>query len=390
MSNFGPSVCFQVQKIIGVSIGDGNTRNYQVQWAPTWINSANLLGCEHLIDEFVKNQTSGENRNNIADNLLEDFSNTRTLSRQTDCFMNNEDDIGGFSDSRTYGNGNLLDSTIKYTSNNDLASPFSHVSNEEDGQTEVICMDDGDASNPSLEDGVMADSYDTNPNFEWRPMRGNGAGKNKHEEEQTLSDSYEDRSILDDGGGSYVRQENGDIKEETEHPPTHEINNDELTENFSNDEISLEDQKVIIKRLGKGKNSQNTRSRKSTSTNNNNRSACHTAVAGRNHPLWKEHTYFHSEKRTYECMLCNTSFATKGNLTTHFKLHTGYKPYQCLQCNKFFSRKHHLTDHLRLHTGEKPFQCEYCNKAFTRNHHLKDHIRVHHKVDLPTMVAHTT
>jgi len=51
-----PSVCFVVEKIIGVSSGDGNMKNYQVQWAPTWVSSSNLVGCQHLIQEFINKQ----------------------------------------------------------------------------------------------------------------------------------------------------------------------------------------------------------------------------------------------------------------------------------------------------------------------------------------------
>jgi len=53
---FQPSVCFAVEKVIGVSVGEGNVKNYQVQWAPTWVSGLNLMGCEHLIEEFLQQQ----------------------------------------------------------------------------------------------------------------------------------------------------------------------------------------------------------------------------------------------------------------------------------------------------------------------------------------------
>ena len=67
----GPSVCFEVQKITGVSIGDhGNQKTYQVQWAPTWISSFHLVGCEHLIEEFMHQQSSkGLLGNDICDEV---------------------------------------------------------------------------------------------------------------------------------------------------------------------------------------------------------------------------------------------------------------------------------------------------------------------------------
>ena len=38
----GPAACFKVSKIIGVSIGEGNLRNYQVEWEPSWVSAMHL------------------------------------------------------------------------------------------------------------------------------------------------------------------------------------------------------------------------------------------------------------------------------------------------------------------------------------------------------------
>ena len=51
-----PRVQFEVQKIIGISVGVGNVRTYQVEWAPAWVSGYHLIGCEHLIDEFLQKQ----------------------------------------------------------------------------------------------------------------------------------------------------------------------------------------------------------------------------------------------------------------------------------------------------------------------------------------------
>ena len=47
-----PRICFEVEKVIGVS-SDGS---YQVQWAPAWVSKYHLVGCEHLIQEFLQQQ----------------------------------------------------------------------------------------------------------------------------------------------------------------------------------------------------------------------------------------------------------------------------------------------------------------------------------------------
>merc|ERR1712119_70472 len=47
-----PHIRFEVEKVIGVS-SDGT---YQVQWSPAWVSSFHLIGCEHLIQEFLQQQ----------------------------------------------------------------------------------------------------------------------------------------------------------------------------------------------------------------------------------------------------------------------------------------------------------------------------------------------
>ena len=54
-------ICFEVEKIVGVSF-DGNCRRYQVQWAPVWLSSFHLQGCEHLIKDFLRKQEQLETR----------------------------------------------------------------------------------------------------------------------------------------------------------------------------------------------------------------------------------------------------------------------------------------------------------------------------------------
>lgn len=77
MKNVGPSVCYKVEKIIGVSVGEGNVRNYHVQWEPSWINGVHLIGCELLIEEFLHNETD----KNQPSTLTESFSKPQQQKR---------------------------------------------------------------------------------------------------------------------------------------------------------------------------------------------------------------------------------------------------------------------------------------------------------------------
>merc|ERR1711962_226245 len=47
---------FEVEKVVGIS-ADGR---YQVQWAPAWVSKFHLVGCEHLIQEFLQQQGEKE------------------------------------------------------------------------------------------------------------------------------------------------------------------------------------------------------------------------------------------------------------------------------------------------------------------------------------------
>ena len=55
-----PRVCYEVEKIIGMS-SEGNVRTYRVQWSPAWVTGFHLVGCEHLIQEFLQQQQLANN-----------------------------------------------------------------------------------------------------------------------------------------------------------------------------------------------------------------------------------------------------------------------------------------------------------------------------------------
>lgn len=76
-----PSVSFQVEKIIDVVTVEGNVKNFKVQWAPSWVSSLNLFGCEKLIKDFL-NQRCDEYK--CGDNTFTfpmDFSIDRNINQ---------------------------------------------------------------------------------------------------------------------------------------------------------------------------------------------------------------------------------------------------------------------------------------------------------------------
>ena len=68
----------------------------------------------------------------------------------------------------------------------------------------------------------------------------------------------------------------------------------------------------------------------------------------------------HTNKKLYQCNLCNKQFQYKSKFKIHQIIHTGEKPYECSQCSKSFTRKQTLVSHQLAHKGEKPHACIYC------------------------------
>ena len=60
-----PRASFKVEKIIAIS-SEGSCK---VQWAPVWVSRFHLVGCEHLIHEFLQ-QSERETLSRLAEGKL--------------------------------------------------------------------------------------------------------------------------------------------------------------------------------------------------------------------------------------------------------------------------------------------------------------------------------
>ena len=67
---------FEVEKIIGIS-GDGR---YQVQWAPAWVSKFHLVGCEHLIQDFLAEQKQQQHAQNQQEQETEQIHELEACS----------------------------------------------------------------------------------------------------------------------------------------------------------------------------------------------------------------------------------------------------------------------------------------------------------------------
>jgi len=89
-----PRIVFEVEKVMGVS-SDGS---YQVQWAPAWVSKFHLVGCEHLIQEFLQRQQQQEQE--------QEKKNSNNNIKKNSNINNNIKNHNNNSNHRNYNNRN--------------------------------------------------------------------------------------------------------------------------------------------------------------------------------------------------------------------------------------------------------------------------------------------
>lgn len=107
---------------------------------------------------------------------------------------------------------------------------------------------------------------------------------------------------------------------------------------------------------------------------------CHICGKFFKHHLEK-HLLTHSEKKPFQCDICNKTFKRKNHMKTHTKLiHENTTMHQCDICNKKLRSKDALVFHLKRHTKEYCIKCEKCGFGFVRMFEYRKHVKVKHGV----------
>ncbi|XP_070202868.1 PR domain zinc finger protein 10-like isoform X2 [Littorina saxatilis] len=96
----------------------------------------------------------------------------------------------------------------------------------------------------------------------------------------------------------------------------------------------------------------------------------------------KEHVTQHADANGhFTCDYCNKSFEDYHCIRKHMKSFHSDKQYTCNQCNRVFSRPDKLKLHMLRHTSHREFMCETCGRQFKRKDKLKEHIKRMHAGD---------
>ena len=315
-----PQVCFEVEKVIGVS-SDGS---YQVQWAPAWVSKFHLVGCEHLIQEFLQQQNASHHNETIA---------SQRSAFDSDCYNSEEGDSNSiFSKARTVcvemnsqrtallnAVPNNLNDTVPIDSSADLtAGSLQAVPIVTESPKEII------PESGSLLIKVESDSDD--------------------EEVMTTveDDIYASVSMVEFNNSRDVNM-GGDA--ETEHTF--------CTESFNEATIA------------------------SAEGYNQNISYQHSSFTTAQTTFTQCYNTSEDDALKVSCHICHKKFRHKASLKNHLRLHSGEKPWRCEICGYTCAQKGDMNKHMRVHTGDKPYKCDLCQKSFSESGNMKRHMRTH-------------
>ena len=306
MEGSRPSVRFEVEKIIGVS-SDGN---YQVQWAPAWVSKFHLVGCEHLIQEFLQQQQQQQQQK-------------PQQKKQQEHEQPSE-----------------VDNHLHNKSNNTMRiEPAPTVEGTSEGEYEIL---------------------DNHPHEKQQHQQ-----NNQHPRNTRPSNNYDSTQYINESAHfAEAPPLVSDFKkeEEEENDQVYDVDNSEFTSKGDNQTL-ISVQFDDTEQLMDAYNDDDTSSSLllTGDLTPENRSKNYQTTASDDYKKFT--TKSQCSKRHHQCPYCDKKYTMQATLYIHIRTHTGEKPYTCPVCDKSFSVKCNFETHKRIHTKIKPFACDKCGKC---------------------------
>ena len=349
LESFGsrPLMCFEVEKVIGVS----SDRSYQVQWAPAWVSKFHLVGCEHLIEEFLQQQQQKhqqqqqEQQQQQQQKLLQQQQELQQKQQQNKCLQLQLEP-------------QLQKQPLKqyHQQQKQPLKPETEIVGDNNSQ-----QHDDDRLDPN--DGYSIVEADSCPTYIDTPNTTYVSVKLEEEEDEII-EIHSTSSASHDNNSRPFTLMNNDIH----------LNNPEVNPTFLGNTASTHD--------------------------SNRHFTPHSLEANPTHQMmntfysdtaelvddrgWKQ-TNNYSHQTSQQNTLTTTNLTTdpapkrgKCGGRPNCNPKNGERTFVCEYCQKEFSRRHTLTVHLRVHTGEKPYSCEVCGRSFTQKHVRDTHVKNQH------------
>ena len=381
-----PSLCFEVEKILGVSDENGSSPQYHIQWAPLWVSGSQLVGCEHLIRQFIRQQQDNKDNSDNNDNTNENdercepndtntcttYSNEATLDEDPDVTsidkINNNDVDGQNTSSHEQGcisisNGNL----IKRTENSLCSSDGQDLDNQ------CTILVDNIKTEETME---ISDPSFVQVRREFPEVDREDNDTRKHSLQNAASvrsfGSPLERRIQSPTYLSNPGTQNNDLPYLESNQIRHE-NNGSRKEKYANRTPVNSTASDGIGEIRSTGCSYQMNIRNSNQTLDWSKSEEQTSQGGGYDAVASTSTLcVRLPNGTYKCLECDKIFRYKP--TAHMRVHSGERPYECHMCGKTFAGHSSLQIHLQVHTGHKPFKCEWCAKAFYDKSNYKKHL----------------
>jgi outer membrane biosynthesis protein TonB len=393
-----PSACFKVSKIIGVSFGEGNLRNYQVEWEPSWVSHFHLVGCENLIEEFITRQAQDIKMENMNDIL------TETMDTPQDFGLEKE---------TTSAKGTFEQQQKQPPPQQQQQGPPPQQQQpkqptpQQKQPRQPPPQQQQQRPTPQQQQPKQPTPQQQQP--KQPPPQQQQQPPQQQQQEQPLQQQQQQQQHVKEGEGEL------EVLLTDEQEVQNIVSNGDQYESIDNGYESLADMaplrpvkqedQVELSTLSTICDFEETfpdldiddaiSSFEETSPLQQQQQGhvhvqehlsgdlCESSPSTIDEQLILEVYEKKSNRRSrvpfLNCEYCQKTFGTKYLLNKHTRTHTGEKPYACDVCNKRFSVKHTLTRHQRVHTGERPYECDVCGKTFKQRDNLKVHQLVHTK-----------